>query len=408
MVAERLLNNGTSIREYSIALKTCALKYCNYDMDKSARGEIITKGLSTRVIVYAGTDVKYMKAIYEAQKKKLEELDLIRAAEFESKFTIVTAYIKLCGVKLDEDKWKAKMKSDQTNRDLAEKVCNDWILDFYKQHNGENSYIEYPFLVDSTFVHPGDSTELKFKEIPKDAIIVGQRTEKSDKYGTLFYTICKIPFGWFNKSNTFHPFIETVNAVQLDLFSNTEVEFGDKCILNWSSSAQVIPVLELLGCKLEVFDKKEKRIKKSVDQNILESQREISPLVSLYLEYKNWDTVCNAFGEKFLKARSKDGRIRGDWRSIGTDTLRMSCSGQVHGQRINLQQLPADEVTRSCFIAEKGNSWVSIDMAGQQYNYKFLTIINIQYIYKNLYKNAHFYLKRKKLKFGPILEKSNM
>lgn len=29
-----------------------------------------------------------------------------------------------------------------------------------------------------------------------------------------------------------------------------------------------------------------------------------------------------------------------------------------------MQQLPADAETRACFIAEKGNLWVSCDMSG--------------------------------------------
>ena len=46
MIGERVLNNGKDRKTYSVSLKACALKYCNYDMDKTARGEIITKGLT--------------------------------------------------------------------------------------------------------------------------------------------------------------------------------------------------------------------------------------------------------------------------------------------------------------------------------------------------------------------------
>ena len=33
---------------------------------------------------------------------------------------------------------------------------------------------------------------------------------------------------------------------------------------------------------------------------------------------------------------------------------------------MNLQQLPKDALTRSCFVAEKGNKWISCDYSGQE------------------------------------------
>lgn len=42
--------------------------------------------------------------------------------------------------------------------------------------------------------------------------------------------------------------------------------------------------------------------------------------------------------------------------------LRVSSGGKPYN--INLQQLPRDKETRACFIAEKGNKWVSADYDG--------------------------------------------
>ena len=373
MIAERVLMNG--YQGYSISLKSCALKYCNYDMDKSTRGEIITKGLTTKVIVYAGTDVKYLIPIYKAQLKELKEKDLLSAAKFESKFTIVAAYLKWCGVKLDEVAWKNKMKKDQAKREAALNKCNDWVLNFIKEYNYKDGCIECEFLSDSQYHHPTDKVipknlhftdpEVEFNLTPGDYI--SSRIENSEKYGILYYNKYRVPFGFWNKGHTkFTPYIVKVNAIQLDLFSTVDTKFGNSCQINWSSSDQLIPLFKILGFNLKYYDKKARVVKESVGKEIIDSQKDKSPLAPLYLEFKKWETVCNAFGDKFLKARSKDGRIRGDWRSIGTDTFRMSCKGEVHGQKINMQQLPADAETRACFIAEKGNLWVSCDMSGQE------------------------------------------
>lgn len=376
MIGERVLNNGKDRKSYSVSLKTCALKYCNYDMDKTARGEIIRKGLTERTIVYSGTDVKYSIPIYEAQQQELIKYHVRKAAIFESKFTIVVGYIKLCGVKLDVARWKAKMKKDNARLEKALHTINNWVVDYYSKHNGKDGYIDYTTIVDTQFIHKGDNN------IPTDLnslnsnvveniyhIDSSKGTYKqvpSDKYGYIVYGTYKIPFG-YTLRNKFHPFVQCINAIQLDLFSSTNVQFGNKCVLNWSSSSQVIPFFELLGFNCDTIDKKTKLPKKSADMKIIKAQRALCPeLVDAYVEYKEAAKICDSFGQKFLSAVNKhDGRIHADFNPIGTDTFRMSCGGGDKGG-VNLQQLPSDPETRACFISEKGNKFISVDYKSQE------------------------------------------
>lgn len=47
--------------------------------------------------------------------------------------------------------------------------------------------------------------------------------------------------------------------------------------------------------------------------------------------------------------------------------LRITSGGKDKSARIeyvNLLNLPADEETRACFVAEEGNKWISIDYSG--------------------------------------------
>ena len=368
MIGERVLNNGKDRKTYSISLKACALKYCNYDMDKTARGEIITKGLNERTIVYSATDVKYSIPIYKAQQEELIKYHVRKAAQFESKFTIVTGYFKLCGVKLDINKWKAKMQSDKKEETKYLKLLNDWVVNYYKEHNGNKGYIEYTTIVDTQFIHRGDNNipkdltplnidvESKYHLSPSSGIL---KQVDDDKYGYIIYGTYKIPFGYTDKKG-FHPYV--IIDTQGDLFSGFNTD--PQCIINWSSSKQIIPLFELLGFSLDTYDKETKTYKKSVGEPVISPQKDISPIAGIYLKYKEASTVCDSFGEKFLKAVSSDGRIHGDWNSIGTDTFRMSCKGYVRGVKINMQQLPSDAVTRACFVSEPGNKFISIDMAG--------------------------------------------
>ena len=45
-------------------------------------------------------------------------------------------------------------------------------------------------------------------------------------------------------------------------------------------------------------------------------------------------------------------------------TLRLSCGGGESG--VNIQNLPSDAETRSCFVAEEGNVWISCDYQSQE------------------------------------------
>lgn len=377
MIGERVLNNGKDRETYSVSLKAMAKKYCDYDMDKTARGEIITKGLTEKTIVYSATDVKYEIPIYYAQQKELIKFHVRKAAQFESKFTIVVGYTKLCGVKLDVTKWKAKMAKDWAKMNKYFNILNNWVVKYYNDHCGDRETIEYKVLVDTQFIHmhdPNIPEELKFinveKIFPNIKFEDGKFEQVSnDKYGFLVYGTYKIPFGYTTKSGKFTPYIEYVNAIQQDLFSPVKTTFGNICKINWSSSSQLIPLFEMLGFNCDTIDKKTKMPKKSVDKKIIGAQKNIQPeLVDAYVNYKEAVKVCESFGENFLrKITPEDGRIHADFHPIGADTFRMSCGGGrgVEGS-INLQQLPADAETRACFVSENGNRWISVDYKSQE------------------------------------------
>jgi ribonuclease D len=112
-LAEKLLWLGYQPGQHSMALKAAGYKYCNIELDKSVRGKIIwAKTLTNDIIQYGAEDVKYLEKIREGQLRELREKDLVTALAYENKFCPVLAYTEFCGVKLDENKWKAKMEKD--------------------------------------------------------------------------------------------------------------------------------------------------------------------------------------------------------------------------------------------------------------------------------------------------------
>ncbi len=157
-------------------------------------------------------------------------------------------------------------------------------------------------------------------------------------------------------------------CVQQSLF-DTHIKEAE-CLINWGSSKQVIPLFEYLGFNLSVLDKKTKQLKKSVDAKVIKPQKELSPVAPLYLTYKKWEKVCNTYGQNFIDAINPvSRRIHTNFTQL-MDTSRLSSGGgkdKDTGYSIpNLQNIPSDAATRSCFISEGGNSWVSVDYCGQE------------------------------------------
>ena len=67
-------------------------------------------------------------------------------------------------------------------------------------------------------------------------------------------------------------------------------------------------------------------------------------------------------------------------------TLRITSGGKDRGngiEYVNLLNLPADALTRSCFVAEDGNKWISIDYSGQE-TFLMASIANDSAIIKEL------------------------
>lgn len=136
-LAEKLMWLGYPPGIHSLSLKTAGETYCDIELDKTVRGKIHYAGLATDVIEYSANDVKYLETIMNKQKEELAKKGLMTAIQYENKFVLPLAYCEYCGVKLDVDKWKAKMKKDEERVAKALDACNKWLI----EHEPNSSYI---------------------------------------------------------------------------------------------------------------------------------------------------------------------------------------------------------------------------------------------------------------------------
>ena len=318
MIVEQFLHLGYPPGTLSNALNAIAERRLGVNIDKTVRGEIIWRGLDDSVIQYAAGDVTYLEDIMDSQIKECKEKQCLVGAKLECDFIPVFAYLEWCGIKLDEVKWKDKMKKDKENLIKAETELNNFVL----------------------------------------------RTSSLKRF--------------------------TYVNLQGDLWEGFDTT--PKCNVNWSSSPQVVKVAQILGFDTKIQDKKTGEDKDSVIEKHLINQKGINDeFLKLYFNYQEYAKVVTSFGQGHLNAINPNtGRLHTVYRSIGTISGRMSSGSQQNNNDLaklkglpvnpsnkqkkeglgcsypNMQQLPHDNVTRACFVAEKGNLFCSCDYSAME------------------------------------------
>ena len=339
MIAEKRLWLGYPAGFREMSLKAAAKNYLDYDLDKTVRGKIINEGLTEEVVLYAAGDVMWLEDIKELQDRELTKQDLHKAVSFECEFIKSLAYFKHCGIYLNPDKWRAKMNKDSVRLSNAKALLDKWVVDWIKSLNANEHSKEL---------------EISYKEdmIPdflQNQMWINKQTLQN---GVNILTY-RVPL-----QNKF-----VYRNLQGDLFTGFDTEL--KCNINWASSKQVIPLFEILGIKVNTFDKKTKKEKKSIEEKQISPQADKFEIIPLFLEYQGAAKVVSTYGQNWLDAINKNtGRIHVDFYSIGTDTGRVSSGGGVY--KLNLMNLPHDAETRACFCAKPGNKFISSDYSGQE------------------------------------------
>ena len=317
MIVEQLLYLGYPPGKISYSLKSVAERRLGIDIDKSTRGEIIWRGLDSKVIQYAAGDVQYLGDIMKSQIKDCQKKQCLIGAKIECDFTPAIAYLEWCGIKLDEKKWREKMFKDKQNLISSETKLNNYC-------------ISNPKLQKWVYIDP-----------------------------------------------------------QGDLFTgfNEEPQFN----IDWQKD-EAKEVFKTLGFDLSSVSKTTGEETESVMEKVISCQKGIDDtFLKLYLDYQGYYKVCSSFGQGHLNAINPNtGRVHTSYKAIGTISGRMSCgSNQINTDLAklkglplnpsakqkkegkscsypNLQQLPHDAETRSCFVCEEGNVFVSVDWSAME------------------------------------------
>ena len=304
MIVEQLLYLGYPSEVISYSLASVAKRRLNIDIDKSIRGQIIWRGLDEDVIMYSANDVKWLEDIMYHQIKECKEKQCLIGAKLECDFVPAISYLEWCGIKLDENKWKEKMTMDKANLDKSLQDLNNYALN-------------HPKL---------------------------QKWVKQDLQGNLFSGF------------------------------STEPQWT----VDWQKK-EVVEVVKTLGFNVVTVSKQTQKESESVMEKVLKTQKGIDDtFLKLYFDYQGYYKVCSSFGQGHLNAiNPKTGRLHTIYKQLGASSGRMSCGSDQPNKELaeykkilpktctypNIQQLPHDKITRSCFVAEENNLFCSCDFS---------------------------------------------
>lgn len=159
---------------------------------------------------------------------------------------------------------------------------------------------------------------------------------------TLKNTLDSLVMSDLKLSSFLHTYIQT------DMFTPTE-ELR-KVNVKWSSPKQVLAVFKTLVPELENVNGKE-----------MYKYASKFDIIKAYIKYKGKMKLATSYGEEFLKNLKGDGKIH-------TSFFQILDTGRVSSSKPNVQQIPADNTYRNCFIAPKNWKFVSADYNSQELN----------------------------------------
>jgi DNA polymerase I-like protein with 3'-5' exonuclease and polymerase domains len=124
MIASKILHNGEFIQRHSfgeIMERELGLIY-----DKSEQKNIHKIGLSTqKAIKYCFNDVDKLLELHDNLHQKMENYKCLPTYYLNCNFLLSLAYMELCGLPIDVNLWKNKMKNDEKNSlELQEEIKN--------------------------------------------------------------------------------------------------------------------------------------------------------------------------------------------------------------------------------------------------------------------------------------------
>lgn len=345
MLQEKILYTGLEQEKGFFGLKRLVQDYIGVELNKEEQTGFDVTALTDSQIIYAASDVMYVKKISAYQDVKIAGYNLAKVAELENAAVCGFGDIHVNGMELDIPAWRANY---DWAKDLAQKtevILNSYLSDSLKSKAIKLGFYEDKGKLNINWKSPKQKKEVLALTHPN---LDGVTKPIVKKYadGAMDEAL------WEYLEANYYP----METWLMEDYKEELIELGyytppGSITINWNSTVQ----------RLDMFKTVEPHLKNTSKESLALTGH---PLIKDYREYINTQKLVTSYGEAFIeKYVNSDGKVRTRFNQI-LNTGRVSSSGP------NMQQIPAKEAVgnryRNCFVPPKDWKFVSSDYNSQE------------------------------------------
>lgn len=356
--AEKVINGGMATADYALA--DISWKYLRIIMNKELQMAFGDDIITDPKILYGCTDVMYLDIIKRQQIEQADTLGLMNVLGLEMEVLQAFSDITYEGMYLNKEKWRENQILAEPIVDASYKLMNSWLnVEPFKTYALAKKIVWPEDRIEINFGSWQQKEELLkilFPDIRGSAKVVLQKYIR-DRGMELSVNDLNILVACQEKD--YQPMTDKLLQYHRNyLIKNNYLIPANQPVINWNSSDQALPIMQLVEHKLKGLSEEE----------INETSH---PILRDLQAYRKALKLISSFGEEFIrKYVGPDGLVRANFNQI-IDTGRCSCSNpnlqqMVVGDRVANDADPSGLRYRNSFYCEPGWSFVDGDYVSQE------------------------------------------
>lgn len=337
----KLLTAGLDLPKGYNGLKEQVRLRIGVEMNKDEQITFDGGLMTPEQVLYADTDVLYMKVLMDRLLKALARWDLMKAYKLERRALRPIGDFTINGVEVDCTALDENIEEFDTDELSSRK-------EMMAAMSGITAVEEKKKIRDLKLIQPYDEVKINWGSPKQKKLILNAIYPKYELKSTAVKALQRLEeevdnpkFITLLLNKNFEKLEEILVSRHLDFLVKSEMFIPKDTInINFNSPAQLLILFKIWYPKLTgVGAKAIKKLK--------------HPLVVAYKKNAKASKLVSSFGRKMYEFIGEDGRIHGNFTQLVPSGSRSSSS------RPNLQQMPSTESYRRIFVPRKG--WKLVD-----------------------------------------------
>lgn len=303
---------------------------------------------------YAADDIVWPLRVRKPQRPWLKELGLNRTMKLEMEFLPVVSEMEVRGLKLDRQAWTDIADDAYNKLRKATRQLDEIFGVPVKVKISEEGVAEYDRDLDYASSHQIKDAIRKYMWDEFGLDVIGKNChfkESLERNGRMNQE---------RINKLFRPRLEP-NPDKPGKNKQVAYPNGTDVVKEWwDEFSKFLPSTSFLFVDTDSVNLKILKIINKTNKNIIDDKHKTksglpAALVDPLLAHRKYSKICSTYGMKFLD------RLRPDTNRIHTNVFQAALSTGRTSTSPNVQNLPAGQITRSCFIAEEGYDYIGAD-----------------------------------------------